>query len=183
LQTLRKRGEQVIDLEEIARHRGSVFGGIGCGPQPTQEQFENHLALEIEQLDRSLPIWIEDESRLIGRCHLPQSIYQAINRAPLIFIKRSLSERLENLLIHYGYSETEQLLSSLSRIEKRLGSQLYREIKRLLEENKKKRAFEKLLIYYDKTYRYHIEKRQVFHSIEGHHLQTDDDWANAILTF
>ena len=64
LQHLQQLGEQVIDLEELTRHRGSAFGGIGKSPQPTQEQFENELAAIANGLDWSKPIWIEDESRI-----------------------------------------------------------------------------------------------------------------------
>ena len=63
LLALRDAGEQVLDLEGLANHRGSAFGGIGLPPQPTVEQFENELFLEWRSFDRDRPVWIESESQ------------------------------------------------------------------------------------------------------------------------
>jgi tRNA 2-selenouridine synthase len=163
LQALQQRGEQVIDLEALAKHRGSAFGGIGFPLQPTQEQFENELALVLENLDWSKPVWIEDESRLIGRCRIPTPLYENMQCAPLYFVNRTHSERLQQLLADYGHATNEQLLEATGRIAKRLGSQRAKEIQRLIENEKKEQAFSLLLSYYDKSYQHQIVKRQVIY--------------------
>ena len=60
---------QVIDLEQLANHKGSTFGKMG--PPPTQEQFENNLALQWMELDTNSPVWLENESRRIGDASIP----------------------------------------------------------------------------------------------------------------
>lgn len=181
LQALKHRGEQVIDLEEIAHHRGSAFGGIGMPPQPSQEQFENELARVLEQLDPSKRIWIEDESRLIGRCHLPLALYRSLIQAPLFYIHCPLDERLSTLLTQYGKAPEDQLLKAVNRIAKRLGSQLTKEIKQLIENRQNKQAFERLLAYYDKTYQHQIAKRPMKYCIEQPPFSSADEWALACL--
>lgn len=180
LQALQARGEQVIDLEALAKHRGSAFGGIGLGPQPTQEQFENELAWELEQLDLSRPVWIEDESRLIGRCRLPSALYQNLVQTPLFYIQRSATERLQTLLAQYGQASKPQLLEAVGRISKRLGGQLTKEVQQFIEQEHIEQAFERLLAYYDKTYQYQITKRQIKYCIESPPFSTPTEWAKEV---
>jgi tRNA 2-selenouridine synthase len=181
LQALQERGEQVLDLEALANHRGSAFGGIGLGSQPTQEQFENDLAMTIAKLDPSKPIWIEDESRLIGQRHLPKTLYESMIQAPLLYIHRPLTDRLKILLAQYGHAPKIQLLEAVGCIAKRLGSELTKEIRFFIENEQYEQAFEKLLVYYDKTYQYNIEKRQRVRVITRTDLSSPDEWAEACL--
>lgn len=182
LQALQKGGEQIIDLEALANHRGSSFGGIGLSNQPTQEQFENELAMQLQRLDWSKPIWIEDESRLIGRCHLPQALYQCMQQAPLYFLQCSLGSRLEILLRQYGQTPKEQLVQATRRIAKRLGSQRARETEQLFENGRKEEAFEQLLTYYDKTYQHQLSTRQAIHTLTEKEASNPDDWAKILQT-
>ena len=76
LHLLKSSNEQVIDLEDLANHRGSSFGGIGQPPQPTVEQFENLLAERLLQFEEEKAIWIENESRRIGRIILPDAFFE-----------------------------------------------------------------------------------------------------------
>ena len=79
LQALRdKHGQQVIDLETLANHRGSAFGHLNMGNQPTQEMFENTLAIAWYQLQSDRAVWMENESKMIGRLSLPPSLYDMI---------------------------------------------------------------------------------------------------------
>lgn len=183
LHALQQKGEQVIDLEALANHRGSAFGGIGLSQQPTQEHFENELALVLEHLDWSKPIWIEDESRLIGRCYLPPALHERMVQAPLFYVHRSSSDRLQHLLAQYGQAPKKYLLEATQRIAKRLGSQLAKEIQQLMEYEKNEQAFERLLSYYDKTYQHQIAKRQVIYTIQENNLSSADEWACALQTF
>jgi tRNA 2-selenouridine synthase len=81
-------GQQVLDLEGMANHRGSAFGSRGL--QPTVEQFENELFASLEQLDPFKPIWVEDESKSIGRVFLPLFIWEHMQQSPLfqIYLER-----------------------------------------------------------------------------------------------
>lgn len=178
LKLLRSQGEQVIDLEEIANHRGSAFGGIGLSDQPSQEQFENELAALLDRLDPMKPVWIEDESRLIGRCNLPTPLYQTLSQTPLLYIERALEERVQTLIDQYGEAPKQQLLSSLKCITKRLGSQLTNEITHAIEEGKIHLAFEKLLLYYDKGYQHSLTKRAVSQRITLPPHSSFEEWAS-----
>lgn len=176
LHELAKLGEQVIDLEKIASHRGSAFGGINLPSQPSNEQFENLLAFQLKGVDFSRPIWIEDESRLIGRCCIPPALHQLMQTSPLICIKRPFEERLDNLLCTYGSASSSQLIQSTLQLMKRLGSETTKDVVRLLEDNRIPEAFTKLLSYYDKIYQYQLEKRQQIRLVEYRNLSSRD-WA------
>ncbi|WP_410218214.1 tRNA 2-selenouridine(34) synthase MnmH [Paracoccus sp. (in: a-proteobacteria)] len=80
---LADRGHQVIDLEGLANHRGSIFGGMPGG-QPSQKMFESRLALAFEALDPACPVLVEAESSRIGNLNVPKAMWQAICAAPRI---------------------------------------------------------------------------------------------------
>ncbi|WP_068467305.1 tRNA 2-selenouridine(34) synthase MnmH [Candidatus Protochlamydia phocaeensis] len=165
LQVLRQGGEQVVDLEQLACHRGSVFGGIDLPEQPSQEHFENQLAFSLEQFDWTRPIWLEDESRLIGKRHLPTELFQIMQQSPLFFLDCPFEERLDHLMHLYGQASTFDLLEAIRRITKRLGSQLTGEVSNLIRQGHKRQAVHHLLTYYDKAYHYQLAKRQHVYSL------------------
>jgi tRNA 2-selenouridine synthase len=179
LQALKRLGEQVIDLESLACHRGSAFGSIDLPNQPTQEQFENELSYLWHQFDFSRPIWMEDEGRLIGKCSLPNQLYQLMLQAPFIYIKRPLTERIQQLVHLYGKAPIEQLIQSTQKLKKRLGTQLTKEISFLFENHDYEKAIEKLLIYYDKIYQYQLTQRRITYVLEGTNLSIVE-WATLI---
>ncbi|MGA0613541.1 tRNA 2-selenouridine(34) synthase MnmH [Paracoccus sp. KR1-242] len=92
LHRLAARGHQVIDLEGLANHRGSLFGGMPGG-QPSQKGFEGRLALALERLDPTRPVVVEGESSRIGERNLPRGIWQAITTAPRIRLAVPVTER------------------------------------------------------------------------------------------
>ena len=92
--------ENHLDLEALAAHRGSLFGGIGLEPR-TQQNFEAHLLQRLEGLDLAAPVWVEAESRCIGNVTLPASLHQAIHRAPAIWIEAPMSERVQRIVNTY----------------------------------------------------------------------------------
>lgn len=100
LNLLPARGVQVIDLEGLANHRGSVFGSLG--PQPTQRAFEARLALIMARLDRSRPVVIEAESARVGQCRLPPKLWRAMCDAPRICIDAPREERAAYLTRAYA---------------------------------------------------------------------------------
>ncbi len=150
LQSLRESNENVIDLEALANHKGSAFGGIGQEPQPTQEMFENQLAIEL-YLNKT-DFWLEDESQRIGRVNIPHPLWHTIRKAPVYFIDIPFHERLAFIEKNYGVLETEKLIEAVTRIQKRLGPLETKTTIQLLNENQVKEAFSILLKYYDKTY-------------------------------
>lgn len=175
LQNLKSLNEQVLDLENLAHHCGSVFGHLGMakqGDQPSQEQFENDLAYQWNQFDLSQPIWIEDESRLIGKCYIPTPLYNSMKQSPVFYLECSEHQRLTHLLHFYGQASSEELIQATQQIKKRLGGQLFQEIIHLFFQNEKRAAFKKLLMYYDKSYQFQLTKRSPF---EIHHIPFSSD--------
>jgi tRNA 2-selenouridine synthase len=109
LYLLQKAGEQIIDLEGLAHHKGSAFGGINQPAQPTQEQFENSLAMCIYSLVRNKTIWIEDESRRIGNITVPKKIWETIRDSKLYEIEVPFEDRLNRILNEYATLPVDKL--------------------------------------------------------------------------
>lgn len=161
LKELAQLGEQVIDLEEYANHRGSAFGMLGMPPQPTVEHFENLIAFRLATLDPKRPIWMEDESRLIGLCKIPDPLYSQLCKAPQIRIEKPWEERISCLVDSYGSFSQDALIFALKKIEKRLGKQRTEEAAAFIRQSSLKKAVELVLNYYDKAYEFASKERGV----------------------
>ncbi|HTO16063.1 MAG TPA: tRNA 2-selenouridine(34) synthase MnmH [Edaphocola sp.] len=146
----------VIDLEGLAHHKGSAFGGIGMEAQEGNEQFENLLALELHKIETQFgsetPIWLESESSRIGHVNINYLFFNQMKIAPRVYISIPFEERLEFILKGYGSLEKEELIHSTERIKNRLGGLETKMAIQFLEEDNIKAAFAILLKYYDKSY-------------------------------
>ncbi len=152
-------GEQVLDLEQLASHRGSSYGSLGLPPQPTSEHFENEIAVQWATFDPQKPIWIEAESRRIGLCRVPEAIFQQMLRSPVLQILRPRPERIALLVEMYGNADRHDLIAATARIRKRLGGVRTQQAIEFLEQDQLAAAFDLILDYYDKTYQYDLERR------------------------
>lgn len=159
LQKMKELGYQVLDLEALANHKGSAFGGIGAGVQPSQEQFENNLFHQIHQFNVEKPIWIENENRTIGDKVIPESIWNQIINSDLIVLEDSLQKRLTTIVEEYGHLEINDLKAAFERISKRIGPQNYKSAVQDLDNGNIKSAFAHALTYYDKSYTFNLEKK------------------------
>jgi tRNA 2-selenouridine synthase len=161
LKNISGTGEQVIDLEALANHKGSAFGSLGEQPQPTQEQFENNLSHTLSRLNVSKRIWLEDESMSIGKNQLPSALWIKMKLAPILRINFPKQLRLERLVNDYGNFTKEELQNCILKIQKRLGPQ---HVKKALEElaiNNLHEVANISLVYYDKAYNYNHQKRNM----------------------
>lgn len=159
LKEMEKSGEQFLDIEGIAHHKGSVFGPLGQEPQPTNEQFENNLADAWRKFNFDKPIWVEDESRHLGFCGIPDPLFQQMRRAPLIKIIVPKAEREKRLVKEYGGFKKEELEEQLIKIRERLGGQYLKEALRELENGHLQAVAGLALRYYDKAYNHGASKR------------------------
>jgi len=159
LRELEKRGEKIINLEEIAHHKGSAFGGIGMADQPTQEMFENVLAEQLCKL-RDRMFWIEDESQRIGSLNIPPALWATLRSQPVYFLEIPFEERLNNIVAEYGKLEKEKLINAIIRIQKRLGPLETKTAIGFLVEDNIPECFRVLLHYYDKTYEKSLANRE-----------------------
>jgi len=170
LKELEAAGEPVLNLEELASHKGSAFGNLGMPAQPSQEMFENLLAVKAQSLVgkpdthslSALPedvseelqkrIWIEDESQRIGHINIPAGFWENMRRSPICFIDVPFQERLDNLVAEYGNLDRERMVAAIERISKRLGPLETKLAIQYLQEDNPRESFRILLHYYDKRY-------------------------------
>ncbi len=183
LHELCRMGNTVIDLEKLANHKGSAFGGIGEDPQPTQEMFENLLAIKLKEvisqkyeegnnenltscfLPPTFDIWIEDESQRIGSLIIPNSFWEKMRKSPVYFVDIPFEQRLNYLVDTYGNFEKVNLVEAIGRIQKRLGGLETQNAARLLSENNIRECFRILLNYYDKLYAKGLNNRENLSSL------------------
>jgi len=153
LQCMREMGEQVVDLEYLANHRGSAFGSIGLGEQPTTLQFQNEVHRAFRLLDFSKRIWVEGESINIGKVNLPETLWSKMKSAQVVEICVQKSARVKRLVVEYGDKDRSKLVAAIERIGKKLGGFRQKEVLQALEQNNLYRVADLLLEYYDKSYR------------------------------
>jgi tRNA 2-selenouridine synthase len=160
LRALKSNGQQVLDLETLASHKGSAFGGLFMKPQPTTEQFQNDLFEEIMRLDPDKPVWVEDESIAIGHIFLPHDFWLQMNKSSMIQLMVDREMRIQRLVSEYGQANKVEFLAIMNKIVKRLGGQHFNTAKLKLQEGDMAAVMEVLLTYYDKAYLHGIEKRK-----------------------
>jgi tRNA 2-selenouridine synthase len=103
LQALGQLGEQVLDLEELACHKGSVLGVLPDSPQPSQKMFDSKLLVALSGFDLSRPVFVEAESRKIGSIQLPDALVETMRSAECVSIEAAFDARVEFLLHDYDY--------------------------------------------------------------------------------
>jgi tRNA 2-selenouridine synthase len=158
LLALREMGEQVIDLEALANHKGSAFGGLGMPAQPSSEQFQNDIYHQMQELDPTKRIWIESESLTIGRAYLPVTLWNAMNAAPSVELMVPKALRVERLVKDYGKVERTLLAESIQKLQQNFGGNRVKASLELLEQGDLAAVADMLLDYYDKRYAYGRDK-------------------------
>lgn len=187
-----------LDFEGIAQHKGSAFGRNVYDKQPTPINFENEISIQMLKHRENYPgktLYVEDEGRMIGRCVMTDNLHKKMIDSPSIVLIESNENRVKNITQDYVddlwpdyqrvYGEqaeekyAEFFLSSLERIQKRLGLELYKEVKQYMEQGLKRLfedensddfspAFDILLTkYYDPMYDYQMTKRDGHVLFEG----------------
>jgi len=170
LRHLKRTGNQVIDLEGLANHKGSAFGALGQEPQPSSEHFENLLFSEWNSLDFRNPVWLEDESKNIGSVYLPDAFYLNMQESPAIILLMDIKERMPRLIEEYSTYPPDLLKESILKIRKRLGGDNTKESINAIDNGDFAKAIEIALVYYDKAYQFSIARK---HSAEIVYVETD----------
>ncbi|SDP33808.1 tRNA 2-selenouridine synthase [Ralstonia sp. 25mfcol4.1] len=119
LQALAAHGEQVVDIEGLARHKGSLLGALPGVPQPSQTRFETTLADAIEHIDLSRPLFVEGEGARIGQLNLPVPLVARMRDSPCLEIDVPMPARLAFLLRDYAYlgDRPEWLAAQIGRLK------------------------------------------------------------------
>ncbi len=159
LKSLQDLGQQVIDLEGIAHHKGSSYGAIGQAQQPSSEHFENLLFEQLSKLDINRPIWVEDESRKIGACYVPLVFWQLMRKSRVVFLDIPKSVRVERLVKEYAYYDHQLLIDATNRIQKRMGGQHHKAAIDALLKKDYAAVVDITLNYYDKAYLFGLSER------------------------
>ena len=154
LKLLGENNYQIIDLEGLACHRGSTFGGLGMKEQPSNEQFENMIAEELNSFKKNKKIFVEAESANIGKCKIPHEFFSQMKTAERIEIKKSESNRLEELINTYSIFKEKDLIEAIIRIKKRLGPQRTKIAIESIKNKDWESVCKSVLEYYDKCYDY-----------------------------
>ena len=155
LRALAQCGAQVLDLEDLARHRGSLLGALPGETQPSQKGFDSQLILALAQLDPARPVFVEAESKKIGQVQLPAAMMQALSRADCIRVEASLEDRVEFLCDDYTalFTEPPQLKDLLSRLVELHGKQTIARWHDLIDAGAKAELFRELIEqHYDPAY-------------------------------
>jgi tRNA 2-selenouridine synthase len=158
LHALKDVGEQILDLEGLANHKGSAFGGLGEEEQPTTQQFQNNILAEMANFDLDRTIWIESESSTVGRVYLPEELWQQMNNATVLAIDVPRESRIAHIVKQYGEFSADELSGKINQLQENLGDANVKSIVNLVEAGNLHGAVDLLLKYYDKSYGYSASK-------------------------
>ncbi len=158
LQFLGQKGLPVLDLEGLARHRGSVYGKIGLPPSPTQKAFESEIVKFLLSIGKKEAFIVECESRRIGKLLVPAPLMKAIGNGCRVLLYAPLEERVKrisNIYTDGSAHNVAELQEATLSLAKRLGRAKVEALNKLLEEKKFEPVFSYLLTkYYDPLYKY-----------------------------
>ena len=155
LRELKDRGYPVLDLEDLAKDRGSVFGSVGVRTGVSQKMFDSLIYENLREVRKGL-VFVEDESRRIGNLYIPNPLWEKKCEGIYIEVRASLERRIENILEDYTAEEgwEGEVLEGVKKIRKYLGPQRFRYLMERFRE-KDYREVVRFLIeeYYDRKYR------------------------------
>jgi tRNA 2-selenouridine synthase len=161
LHALKAAGEQVLDLEGLANHKGSAFGGLGEEAQPTTQQFQNDILAALLSYDLDKPIWIESESLTIGRVYLPEELWKKMNDATVMALDVPRANRIKHIVEQYGAFSVDELSDRIRQLQENMGGAQVNSVIELVEQGDLHAAVDILLKYYDRSYSYSATKHKV----------------------
>jgi tRNA 2-selenouridine synthase len=164
LQQLARSGAQVLDLEQLAHHRGSVLGGLPSLPQPSQKMFETRIWSALRALRVDQPVFVESESRKVGDLRVPDALIASMRSSQCVRIELPITERVRLLRDDYIHFEREpsQLLAQLDCLIPLHGHERVQHWKALAAAGEWDTLVERLLVeHYDPAYRRSISRNFV----------------------
>lgn len=155
LKAIERQGGQVLDLERLANHRGSLLGAIPSSPQPSQKWFDSMLLEQLRTFDPALPVFVESESKKIGNVQLPESLMGAMAQATILRINAPMPLRVQIWTEDFAHfvRDPEMLISRIEHLAPLLGNKTLAEWKTLAQQGKVLQVFEELMLkHYDPAY-------------------------------
>lgn len=160
LDRLSELGEQVIDLERLANHSGSVFGGLGRTQQPSHNQFQQLVNDAWSSANPESLLWIEDEGPFIGSVGLPSWLVEAMPQLPLVEVVADREARILRLTEQYGSIPPEALEAALNRLDQRFDRSRLAAAVHATRDGLVRDAVEIVLDYYDSAYNHRLTRRE-----------------------
>jgi tRNA 2-selenouridine synthase len=161
LQALQAKGAQVLDLEALAAHRGSLLGDLPDQPQPSQKWLESSIWWQLRQFDPAKPVYVESESKKIGRLRVPDTLLSAIRSGQSIWLEVSMAYRVQLLLEEYAHflASPETLLAQVAHLANLRGHETIERWGTLIREARWAEFVQDMLeSHYDPAYRKSLEK-------------------------
>ncbi|HBY05838.1 MAG: tRNA 2-selenouridine synthase [candidate division TM6 bacterium GW2011_GWE2_42_60] len=159
LSALAAQGEQVIDLEGIAHHKGSGFGALGQEKQQSQEQFIIDILLPLAYFSQEKPVWLEHEGRRLGDVNIPEELWVHMEQAPLLLTDLPREYRAKRLLQEYGQFSQNEILACVQLLEKRLGGADTKQVSAAIQNNDTQTALTILMQHYDNSYSFNKKNK------------------------
>jgi tRNA 2-selenouridine synthase len=154
LKSLKESGSNILDLEGCANHRGSILGGVGLGDQSTQKSFESQIYKTLKERTSNL-VFVEGESKKIGKVVIPQYIYESMSRGINLCIDTDLQLRIDNILRDYVHGTDEELIHALKYLSQQLGHSIIDKYIEMIKNDQYREVIGDLMInYYDPHYEY-----------------------------
>jgi tRNA 2-selenouridine synthase len=161
LSALASVGAQVLDLEDLAQHRGSLIGDIPGVAQPTQKWFDSQLVERLRRFDPALPIWVESESKKIGAIQVPSALLETMHGARLFSLGAPMAERVALWREDYGHFERnlDAMMGRLRFLRPLIGGEEFGRWESLAAERRAPELFQRLMeAHYDPAYARSIGK-------------------------
>jgi tRNA 2-selenouridine synthase len=155
LQELDEQGEQVLDLEGLARHRGSLLGDLPGEPQPSQKTFDSLVLDVLRRFDPARPVWVEAESKKVGRLLVPEELTAAMRRAPTVHLSVPIAERVRVCLEDYAHfaADPQAMVARLAPLKPLVGGEELARWQALAEQGHVGELFERVMTqHYDPCY-------------------------------
>lgn len=155
LHALAAQGEQVLDLEGLAHHRGSLLGDVPGQPQPTQKMFDTRVLDVLRRVDPARPVWVEAESKKVGRLLVPEEVTAAMRRAPTVHLVVPMAERVRLCREDYAHfaADPKGMVAKLQSLKPLVGGDELARWQSLADEGRVDELFERLMTqHYDPCY-------------------------------
>ena len=180
LNKLKSLDYQILDFESLANHRGSSFGGLGMKEQPTNEQYENLIAEDLNKFNKKDFIFVEAESPNIGMNRIPHDLYKQMKNSKRIEIIRDERIRIKELINTYSKYQKNDLKESVLKISKRLGPQRTKSAIDSIDNEDWENVCKSVLDYYDRCYEHELKDKEDVKVLDMK-LRTDNEIINEII--
>lgn len=152
LNALASLGSQVLDLEQLARHRGSAFGNLGMPDQPSNAEFLQRLYVHWQAFDSTQPLFVEFSGSYLGSVTIPRELAKQIDRADWIQLVASETQRTATILTNYANAGQNRLLAATRRLRGRFPPRSLAQVRKAIRQQRLNDAVHLLLPYYDAAY-------------------------------